>query len=103
MDRRHQYQAEELLCGVLNNLQILTNFDEKLVCRLNTTFFLSIFYMRNGKFSKAKELSTKWLKFYTQYHHTRSDEERVTEDIQSVKPGPICDIVGASDRFNFNY
>ena len=103
MDGRYQYQAEELLCGVLENFQLSPNFDEKLVFRLKTTFWLSIFYKENGKLSKAKALSTKWLEFYSQCHETDSDEERAMKDIQSVKPGPICDIVGASDRFNFNY
>ena len=77
MDGRHQYQAEELLCGALNNLQLSSNFDAKLVFRLNTTFWLSIFYQKNGKFSKAKELSTKWLEFSSQCQQTESDEDRV--------------------------
>ena len=89
MDRLHLYQAEELLCGVLDNLQLLPNFDQKLVFRLNTTLSLSVFYKENGKLSKAKEMSTKWLEFYSQYHHTLYDEERVMKDIQLVKPGPI--------------
>ena len=89
MDRQYQYQAEELLCGVLDNLQLLPNFDQKLVFRLNTTLSLSVFYKENGKLSKAKEMSTKWLEFYSQYHHTLYDEERVMKDIQLVKPGPI--------------
>ena len=105
MDSRYQYQAEELLCGVLNNLQISSKVDEKLVCRSNTTFWLSVFYKKNGKLSKSKELSAKWLEFYSQCHEieTPSDWEKVMEDIQSVKPGPICDIICAFDRFSFNY
>ena len=103
MDRRYQYQAEELLSGVLDNLQVSSNFDQKLFFRLKTTYWLSIFYKENGKFSQAKQLSTKWLEVSSQCHEINSDEERVMKDIQLVKPGPICDIVGASDRFNFNY
>ena len=90
-DRRHQYQAEELLCGVLNNLQLPPNFDEKLVFRLATTYWLSIFYKKNRKFSKAKELSTKWFELFSQYHQTQtlSDCEREMKGIQSIKPGPV--------------
>ena len=103
MDRRYQYQAEELLCGVLDNLQLSSNVDEKLVCRrLYTTFRLSVFYKENGKLSKAKELSTKWLEFYSQCQQTLSDCETEMKDIQLVKPGPICDIAGSSERFNYN-
>ena len=103
MDSRYQYQAEELLCGVLNNLQLSSNVEEKLFCRSRTTHWLSIFYKKNGKLSKAKQMSTKWLEFYSQYQQTDSDEVRVMKDIQLVKPGLICDIIGAFDRLNFNY
>ena len=103
MDGRYQYQAEELLCGVLDNLQLSSNVDDMRVFRLQTSFGLSIFYKESGKLSKAKELSTTWLEFSSQYHHTHSYGERVMKDIQSVKPGPICDIICASDRFSFNY
>ena len=89
MDGRYQYQAEDLLCGVLNNLQILSNVDEKSIFTLNTTFWLSLLYKKNGKLSKAKELSTKWLGFYSQCQQTLSVCEKEIKDIQLVKPGPI--------------
>ena len=88
MSRRYHYQAEELLCGFLENIQPPYYFFE-LQLRTETIFWLSKYFGKKGKLSKAAELSREFLMLHSQCKKRFPDWEKEMKELLSTKQGPV--------------